>query len=145
MCNTFGDAIPQACLIHAGNALDCTVCSSELSWEDCESTGNVTTCTLADVNALHQEGSDVNPNLTQGGPEDGFQCFAIHMGADIPGLANITIFTMGCTFEKTQFCSGWPSVVETFECRTFNSGNRLGTISFVGMIALVVAVINLKV
>uniref|UniRef100_A0A8D8CAN6 (northern house mosquito) hypothetical protein n=1 Tax=Culex pipiens TaxID=7175 RepID=A0A8D8CAN6_CULPI len=129
-----------AVLCSLGNALDCTVCTSELSWQDCESTGNVTACTVADVNALHQETSDVNPNLAQGGPEDGFQCFAIHMG-----IINISIYSMGCTFKKTQFCSGWPSGMGVFECRTFNDGNGLGSTGFVGIIALVFAIINLKV
>uniref|UniRef100_A0A8D8DB98 (northern house mosquito) hypothetical protein n=1 Tax=Culex pipiens TaxID=7175 RepID=A0A8D8DB98_CULPI len=110
-----------AFLFDLGNALNCTSCLSAVSWEDCQKAGGVRSCTLEDVNGFHGVLHDGNPNLNQGGPEDEFQCFALHLRMSHPGRKGFSSFAMGCTFKKTQFCQGWPSgMASVAECRTFN-------------------------
>uniref|UniRef100_A0A8D8MAX8 (northern house mosquito) hypothetical protein n=1 Tax=Culex pipiens TaxID=7175 RepID=A0A8D8MAX8_CULPI len=104
---------------HKVRALDCTSCQSEASWEDCQQTATVMSCTTDEVNDFHGVASIGNPTLSQGSLEDGFQCFALHVRSKDSGPATSPDrFSKGCTFAKTEFCQGWSSTLEVVKCET---------------------------
>uniref|UniRef100_A0A8D8MAU7 (northern house mosquito) hypothetical protein n=1 Tax=Culex pipiens TaxID=7175 RepID=A0A8D8MAU7_CULPI len=125
-------------------ALDCTACQSEVSWEDCQQTASVTSCTTDEVNDFHGVASIGNPTLSQGSPEDAFQCFAVHVRSKDSGPATSPDrFSKGCTFAKTDFCQGWSSTLEVVKCGADGGGDvsfggvgRLGAMGLVGMITV---------
>lgn len=119
----------QKCKTHmlkpSGNSLDCTVCSSVTSWDDCKKNAQVKTCTLAGVNEAHALMAALyNPNLVQGTAQDEFACFAFQANLKNPSANEApVVFARDCTFKKVEFCKGWLERVEVVKCGTNPAGD----------------------
>ncbi|XP_062554753.1 uncharacterized protein LOC134219877 [Armigeres subalbatus] len=97
------------------NVLNCTECSSVVSWADCSNGGRVTQCTTELVNALHSQLRIGNPNLPIGNYSE-FKCFKIKVSISNATVPNVgTEYLQGCTFQSAKFCSGWRNVT-VLEC-----------------------------
>lgn len=122
-----------------GNSLNCSVCSSAISWDDCTKNAQVKTCTLAGVNAAHAVMVAYNPNLVQGTAQDEFSCFEFQANLKDPGPSELPVtFSRDCTFKKVDFCKGWLERVEVVKCETSGSGGlaAMGALVVAGFFAV---------
>ncbi|XP_055539306.1 uncharacterized protein LOC129726518 [Wyeomyia smithii] len=137
--------------------LNCNFCTSNINWEDCVKVTTNQTCNVQDVNALHLEVQELNPNFATVDPTASveFQCMSIHFVLKTlsPGVSETPSSTTGifrgCTFRHTKVCEGWldPVVVEscatcdTDQCNSGRSVQPSVWIMLIGVYLLVQKVV----
>ncbi|XP_050093769.1 uncharacterized protein LOC126576508 [Anopheles aquasalis] len=111
-------------MVGSGWSLICRNCFSTESFAKCELMGLPVNCTAQLVNENHARFFPDNPTLVPGN-ETEFRCFRINgwrkgvNGTDI-GLRG---FGQGCTFNSTDFCSGWSGTLNITGCATCTKDN----------------------
>uniref|UniRef100_A0AAG5D1W3 Uncharacterized protein n=1 Tax=Anopheles atroparvus TaxID=41427 RepID=A0AAG5D1W3_ANOAO len=113
-----------AAFVGNGSALLCRNCISSSSFKECESMGDVQQCDANIVNANHAIHSGDNPTLSPGNGT-AFKCYRIQISGMHPnGTVNgIRSYARGCTFNSTNFCSGWMSGLNVSSCGTCTTDN----------------------
>ncbi|XP_055641497.1 uncharacterized protein LOC129778554 [Toxorhynchites rutilus septentrionalis] len=110
--------------IHRGQFLRCTFCDSTLSFESCDSGGELLECSDRLVRIEHEFLLSLNPTLTLDEPSNatGYRCFRVQLqlGDTRNGFAK------GCTFRDVDFCTGWSQPSKVIDCATCGSGDESG-------------------
>lgn len=113
-----------AAFVGNGSALMCRNCVSRNSFEACELMGDVQQCNATIVNANHAIHNPNNPTLLPGNATE-FKCYRIQVAALFPNGTDSGTrgYARGCTFNSTNFCSGWVSGLNVTSCGTCTTDN----------------------
>lgn len=113
-----------AALVGNGSALLCRNCLSSTNFEHCETMGEVQQCNATIVNANHANFNSDNPTLVAGNGTE-FKCYRMQVNRlNLNGTAtNLHNYARGCTFNSTNFCSGWVTTLNVTSCGTCTTDN----------------------
>nr|XP_029732704.1 integumentary mucin C.1-like isoform X2 [Aedes albopictus] len=106
-------------LIHATNALQCTICQDRQS---CNNQPPAQECNADLVDNHHRGLSHINPSLETAAPSSTFKCYDLDLyyRSALTGSL-VLVVQKGCTYSTTNFCDGWSDNVDMTNCATCDS------------------------
>ncbi|XP_019548924.2 integumentary mucin C.1 [Aedes albopictus] len=113
-------------LIHATNALQCTICQDRQS---CNNQPVAQECNADLVNNHHRGLGHINLSLWTAAPSSTFKCYNLDLyyQSALTG-SYVLVVQKGCTYSTTNFCDSWSDNVEMENCATCEFGDACNSV-----------------